>query len=282
MLHRLWQLKPITKFCAEGTREVARLSRSTQRGEDVTCSLRASQMPEQNDSPWVVASVCARGGSKGVPRKNLRLMAGKPLLAHTVLQAQQCSRIQQIVGSTDDPEIAATMRQYGVDVSGLRPRELATDSANKWNVFRHIVSAYEKKQASRRIDVLADLDTGAVLRTPEDIDACVQTLLNSDADVCVTAYEADHNPYYNMVECDRLGRAQVCMPRSPAVVNRQQAPSVYNLSPAIFAIKREALWKFDHWSEAKMCLCVIPRERAVDIDTEFDFKLVEFLLASRS
>ncbi|HKO89917.1 MAG TPA: hypothetical protein VJU61_02120, partial [Polyangiaceae bacterium] len=102
--------------------------------------------------------------------------------------------------------------------------------------------------------------------------------VETGADVCVTAYEADHNPYYNMVELDAQGIARVCQPPPVPIANRQQAPPVYNLSPAIFAIRRNALFSHEHWSQCRMALSVIPRERALDIDTEFDFQLVEFLL----
>ena len=128
----------------------------------------------------------------------------------------------------------------------------------------------------------ADLDTGAALRTTDDIRAAVERLEATGADVCVTAYEADHNPYYNMVELDPAGLARVCIPPERPIANRQQAPAVYSLSPAIFAIRRDALWRHDHWSQCKMTLSVIPRERALDIDTELDFTLVELLFARRA
>jgi N-acylneuraminate cytidylyltransferase/CMP-N,N'-diacetyllegionaminic acid synthase len=161
----------------------------------------------------------------------------------------------------------------------LRPSELARDDTNKWLVFRHLVTELEARGS--KVDVIADLDTGAALRTPADIRACVEALSSSDADVCVTAYEADHNPYYNMVQVGGDGLARVCMPPATPIANRQQAPPVYNLSPSIFAIRREALWRHEHWSQCRMKLAVVPRERAVDIDTEFDLRLVEFLMARR-
>ena len=105
--------------------------------------------------------------------------------------------------------------------------------------------------------MLADLDTGAALRTPDDIRESVARLLETGAEVCVTAYEADHNPYYNMVQLDAGGLARVCNPVSPPIVNRQQTPSVYNLSPSIFAMRRDALWEREHWSRCRMTICVV-------------------------
>ena len=230
--------------------------------------------------PSIVATICARGGSKGVPRKNLRLLDGKPLIGRAVEQALATKIFDRVVASTDDPEMARVAAEFGAEVPFLRPPELAQDRTNKWDVFRHLVSELEARGDS--VGIIADLDTGAALRTTDDIRAAVERLDATGADVCVTAYEADHNPYYNMVEVDPAGLARVCIRPERPVANRQQAPAVYSLSPAIFAIRRDALWTHDHWSRCKMTLSVIPRERALDIDTELDFTLVELLFARRS
>jgi len=227
-----------------------------------------------------IATVCARGGSKGVPRKNLRPLHGKPLLARAIEQAQATQIFDRVVTSTDDEEMAALAHKCGAEVPGLRPAHLARDDSNKWQVFRHLVTELEARGLGP-VGIVADLDTGAALRDIEDIRGCVRQLIETGADVCVTAYEADHNPYYNMVELDSRGIARVCQPPPVPIVNRQQAPVVYNLSPAIFAIRRAALFEREHWSQCQMALCVIPRERAVDIDTEFDFRLVELLMAEK-
>jgi CMP-N,N'-diacetyllegionaminic acid synthase len=237
-------------------------------------------LAEAEGQPLRIASICARGGSKGVPRKNLRLLGGKPLIGRAVEQALASGIFDRVVASTDDPEMARVAREHGAEVPFLRPAELAQDHTNKWDVFRHLVTELEARSA-RRVGVIADLDTGAALRTVDDIKRAVERLLETGADVCVTAYEADHNPYYNMVELDGAGRARVCIRPDKPIANRQQAPAVYNLSPAIFAIRREALWRHDHWSQCHMTLSVLPRDRAVDIDTEFDLQLVESLLARR-
>jgi CMP-N,N'-diacetyllegionaminic acid synthase len=232
-----------------------------------------------NRRPAIVAAICARGGSKGVPRKNLRLLEGKPLIGRAVEQARAAKIFDRVVASTDDPEMARVAAEFGAEVPFLRPAELAQDRTNKWDVFRHLVTELEAR--GERVGVIADLDTGAALRTIDDIRTAVERLEATGADVCVTAYESDHNPYYNMVELDPGGLAHVCIRPDRPIANRQQAPAVYNLSPAIFAIRRDALWRHDHWSQCKMTLSVIPRERALDIDTELDFTLVEQLFARR-
>ncbi len=159
----------------------------------------------------VVGSICARGGSKGIPRKNLKLLAGKPLIAYTILCAQACPELDRVVVSTDDREIAAVAKEYGAQVPFLRPAELAQDRSPKWEVFRHLVNTLESIEG-RGVEILVDLDTGVPLRLPRDISACVQQLLAEEAEVVVTAYEAERNPYFNMVEVDPSGWARICKP----------------------------------------------------------------------
>jgi CMP-N,N'-diacetyllegionaminic acid synthase len=231
--------------------------------------------------PYVVGAICARGGSKGVPRKNLRLLCGKPLIVHTIECARQCPDLARVVISTDDDEIAEVARKNGADVPFMRPPQLAQDDSSKWDVFRHLVETLEKLEG-RRVDVLVDLDTGVPLRQPVDISQCIQQLLESQADVVVTAYEPERNPYFNMVEIQSDGYARVSKPSAVPVTRRQAAPHVYSLSPAVYAIRRDSLWQFEHWALSRMQIHVIPRERAVDIDTEIDFRFVEYLIKLQS
>lgn len=225
-----------------------------------------------------VGAVCARGGSKGIPRKNLLPLLGKPLIAHAIQCARACASLQRVVVSTDDPTLAETAKEYGAEVPFLRPPYLAQDETSKWEVFRHLVEFLENADG-QRVDVLVDLDAGVPLRQPSDVDECVKRLLSGNADVVVTAYEADRNPYFNMVELDGDGFAKVVKSPEAPIVCRQAAPPVYSLSPAVYAIRRDALWKYSHWSEARLQIHPIPRERAIDIDSELDFRIVEFLLS---
>lgn len=229
------------------------------------------------EKPFVVGSICARGGSKGIPRKNLRPLAGKPLIAHTIACARSCPDLDRVVVSTDDPEIAEVARAWGGEVPFMRPAALARDDSSKWDVFRHLVETLEAT-GCRPVGVLVDLDTGVPLRRPEDISGCIRQLVAGTAEVVVTAYEAERNPYFNMVEVDENGLARVSKPLPSPVTCRQQAPPVYSLSPAVYAIRRQALWDHGHWSQSRMQVHLLPRDRAVDIDTELDFILVETLL----
>lgn len=230
----------------------------------------------------IVGAICARGGSKGVARKNIRPLNGKPLIYYTIECARSCPELDRTVISTDDNEFAQIARQYGADVPFMRPAHLAQDTSSKWDVFRNLVETLELID-QRRVDILVDLDTGVPLRMPEDITACIQTILeDDDVDVVVTAYTPDRNPYFNMVEVNAEGYATVSKPMEAAITRRQDAPKVYGLSPAVYAIRRDALWKYDHWAHSKMKICLMPHERAVDIDTELDFRFVEFLMTKQN
>ena len=125
----------------------------------------------------IVGSICARGGSKGVPGKNLRPLLGRPLIAYSVECALQAKRLDRLVVSTDDLEIADVVRKLGAEVPFMRPAHLASDGASKWDVFKHLVETLEA-QDDCTVDVLVDLDSGVPLRLPKDVDNTVGVLLS--------------------------------------------------------------------------------------------------------
>jgi len=216
----------------------------------------------------ILGVICARGGSKGVPRKNLKELNGWPLIWHTWRSAFTCLDFDKLIVSTDDEEIANAVFDHNVQ---MRPAALATDTASKWDVFRYIA------ECNPGYDAIVDLDTGCPLRAPEDITDCIEKL-KTGYDVVVTAYEAERNPYFNMVRVTD-GRAHICGEISNDVIaNRQDAPKVFSLSPSVFAIRTEALFKWSHWSRSNLGIVEIPRKRGIDIDTLDDFEYVEYLM----
>lgn len=229
----------------------------------------------------ILATICCRGGSKGVASKNIRLLNGVPLIGHTILQANKCSNIEDLIISTDAIEIAKIAQSYGAEVPFLRPDDLASDTASKWPVFIHALEHYEK-MTGKTVDYLVDLDVTVPLKTSEDIDAAI-TLARSrpDVDVVITGYEPERNPYFNMMEINEEGYAEIVKKSDRPIVRRQDAPVVYSLSPAAYVVKRSALYEYEHWSKAKCLISPMPRDRAIDIDSEFDFQLVEFILTNR-
>lgn len=227
---------------------------------------------------FILGTVCCRGGSKGVRGKNLKQLLGKPLIAYTIEAALQSSLLNDIIVSTDDNEIATTAKQFGISNIIMRPSELATDTASKWPVFIHAVEEYEKLSGNA-VDYIVDMDVTVPLKTTEDIEGAIQLALSdASADVVITAYEPERNPYFNMMEIDADGFAHIVKQTATPVVRRQDAPKVFSLTPAAYVIKKDALYKYEHWSKAQCKIFPIPRKRAVDIDTETDFKFAEFLM----
>jgi CMP-N,N'-diacetyllegionaminic acid synthase len=227
----------------------------------------------------ILATICCRGGSKGVPGKNIKLLHGKPLIAYTIETAKQCKLVDDLIVSTDDEQIAAVAKEYGAPVPFIRPAYLASDSASKWPVFIHALEAYEK-QTGKTVDYLVDIDVTVPLKSATDIDGAIQMALDdTNADVVITGFEPEKNPYFNMMEAGENGYAALVKSSPNPIVRRQDAPPVYGLSGAAFVVKRSALYEYEHWSTVKhVKIYPMPKARAIDIDNEVDFRLIEFLM----
>ena len=223
----------------------------------------------------IIATICARGGSKGVPGKNLRNLGGVPLVARAVAQALRCPAINAgVYVSTDDTRIAAVARDAGAMVPFLRPAELATDSAGKLPVIQHLCSAVASDGV--RFDAVVDLDPTCPLRDDADIDGAL-SLLTPGVDVVIGCTEARKNPYFNMVERDADGYARLVKQAAINPVSRQQSPRVFEISGAVYAWHAHTL-ALGLWG-GRAAIYEMPPERSIDIDSELDFRFVEFLLA---
>ena len=221
-----------------------------------------------------VITICARGGSQGLPGKNIKPLLGKPLIVWTIEQALASGLADEVFVSTDDPAIAAVASANGASVPFLRPAELATSAAAKLPVIQHLVEWVEAKGLP--VTRIIDLDPTSPLRDVQDIRACA-ALLDAQTDVVITGYESDKNPYFNMVELKPGGfYGRVCQPVSE-IAGRQQAPKVYAMNASIYAWHRHTLAP-SLWAHPGIRLHVMPRERSVDIDHPVDFELVELLM----
>ncbi len=227
--------------------------------------------------PKVFAFIFARGGSKGIPRKNLRPLAGKPLLVHAIETARASKHIQRVIVSTDDPEIAALARAHDAEVPALRPAELASDTAPEWLAWRHAI----RELAPEPFDIFVTLPPTAPLRAAEDVDACIDTLLASDCDIVFTATEAHRNPYFNMITLAADGTAQLVIPPTGKVVRRQDAPAVFDMTTIAYAARPDFILREAGLFAGRAKAVLVPAERALDIDTPLDFELAEFLLARK-
>jgi len=229
----------------------------------------------------IVGFVFARGGSKGVPNKNLRLLGGKPLIGHAIEAALQSRSLNRVVVSTDSLEIARVARSYGAEVPFMRPPEQASDDAPERLAWRHAIEQIEQIDGSR-IDFFVSIPPTCPLRSSSDIDNAVQALADGDGDIVLSATEASCNPYFNMITIAKNGAAMLAATPESDVSRRQDAPKVYELTAVAYAARRDSIFKFDSIFECDARAIEVPVERAVDIDTEFDLKLAEFLYSQRT
>lgn len=226
---------------------------------------------------YTLGTICARGGSRGVAGKNIRLLAGHPLIAYTIAQARRCDFIDRLVVSTDSAEIAAVAKGYGAEVPFLRPAELATDTSAKVPAIQHAVRAIER-ELGHPVDYVIDLDPTAPLRAVEDIVACWDAIQRPETDVVFTVTAADRNPYFNMVEVDADGYARLSKEAPAPVVRRQDAPKVYGMNASVYAYRRSHLMEDGRVVTGRARIVEMPAERSRDIDGPLDFAFIEFLV----
>lgn len=228
-----------------------------------------------------LCTICARGGSKGVPGKNIKLIGGKPLIAHSIVQARQSGLFDTIAVSSDCDAILEQARAHGADVLIKRPPELATDSAAKLPVIRHAVQAAEQERGCR-FDTLVDLDATSPLRSAEDIRQAVALLEEGGAGNVLTAMPSRRSPYFNLIELDAQGRVGLSKQLAVAVGRRQDAPQCYDMNASIYVWRRAVLFDAPSLFNPDTRLYVMPEERSIDIDSELDFQFVEMLMARRA
>jgi len=223
----------------------------------------------------VVAFIFARGGSKGVPGKNLRRLSGKSLLAHAIEAARAAAAVERIVVSTDDEDIAAAARQCGAEVPFLRPSELATDDAPEWLAWRHALGEIGD------VGLFVSVPTTAPLRAAVDIDACVARFREGDCDAVFAVTPAAHNPYFNMVTIDDDGLARLAISPDTEVRRRQSAPPVFDITTVCYVVSPSFIESADGLFDGRIGVVEVPPERAVDIDTELDLKIAEALIDNK-
>ena len=227
----------------------------------------------------ILATIAARGGSKGVKNKNIRNLLGKPLIAYTIEQVIKWGKFDKFIVSTDSRKIADIAGQYGAEVPFLRPAELATDTAGKLGVLRHALVESEKYY-NIKFSILLDLDVTAPIRTVEDIDNIVELFKEKRPDCAFSVVKARRNPYFNMVEKKPDGTVKICKDFPVAITRRQDAPEIYDMNASLYVYDREFLLDTANKTlcSKKALIYEMGELSAIDIDREIDFKLVEFLV----
>jgi N-acylneuraminate cytidylyltransferase len=232
--------------------------------------------------PTIYAFIFARGGSKGVPGKNIRLLAGKPLIAYAIEVGIRCEMIDRIFVSTENGEIADVSRRHGAEVPFLRPAELAQDDTPEWIAWQHAISEIQDNSDTGQMDIFVSLPPTSPFRTVGDIEACIRSLCESDADMVITVKNSNRHPSFNMVILDQNGYTRLVMPLKKTVHRRQDVHPVFDMTTVAYVTRPDFVMNADEPFAGRTRAVVIPEERALDIDTEFDFTLAELLAAKLS
>lgn len=231
----------------------------------------------------VLCVIGARGGSRGIPGKNIRPLLGKPLIAWSIEQARQISSIDHVLVSTDSPEIAAVARAHGADVPFLRPPELATSQAAKFPVWQHALPEAERFYRTS-FDTLVDLDCTCPLRTPADVAGAIDRLhrdRHRGVDMVMGVADAPRNPYFNILEVDAEGKLQVSKPLPGNVVSRQMAPRVFTHAGNFYVMTSDYLRRANSLLEGRVEGYEVDNSMAFDIDDEVGYGIVEHLMRYR-
>lgn len=231
-------------------------------------------MKSDNNFGKILGLIPARGGSKGLPRKNVLPVAGKPLIAWTIDAAKQSRHLDRLVLSSDDEEIMATARRFGCDVPFRRPNSLADDAATTIDVAKHAL------QALPGYDILVVLQPTSPLRSSNDIDAAVERLITTQADSCVTVNEPDKSPYWSY-SVSNNGLIEPLIDAQLALKRRQELPPAYVINGAVYAAKTAWLMRQNGFVGSNTVASVMPAGRSLDVDTLQDLRVSEILLSER-
>lgn len=228
----------------------------------------------------ILAIIPARVGSKEIPRKNIKDLAGKPLIAWTIETALNTPCLERVIVSTDDQKIASIARRFGSDVPFLRPHEFARNDTPDLPVYQHALTWLDENE-NYRPEIVVWLRPTAPMRTSEDIQGAVNKLLETNADWVRSVCLVEHHPYWMYrIEGDRL----VSFVEGVDIqkyIRRQLLPSAYRVNGAVDITWRKTITEKEHLYIGDVRGYIMPAERSLDIDSELDLALVELLLQRR-
>ncbi len=229
----------------------------------------------------VLGVIPARGGSKGLKRKNVKELAGRPLIAHTIESALNCDLIDKLIVSTDDEEIAEEAKKHGAEVPFIRPKELGKDEVSIIPVMKHALEFFENK--GLKIKYVASIQPTSPLMTAEDIDSAIEKIQITNCDSVVSVTKMHEHPYRAMkLEGDKL---EPLYPDHEKYLQRQDLPEFYKFNGALYVRKTELLknWSGKDFGLGKDVRAVVfDEEKSADVHTETDLKMIEFLLEKKS
>jgi CMP-N-acetylneuraminic acid synthetase len=229
----------------------------------------------------ILKSICfigARGGSKGVPRKNIRKLGNKPLIAYTIESALDTGVFSDVIVSTEDQEIAKIAKKYGAKVPFLRPKKLATDSAGMVDVMIHGINELQKLDF--KFDIFVNRDCTVPFIRNKDMKNAIKLMKNEKCDAVYGVYKQHFNPYFNMLEKNSSGFLKLSKKLKERPKSRQEAPIVFQLN-GLFVYNVKKLLKYKNAMLPKSIPYEIPLECGLMIDTELEFQTAEMMLRKK-
>jgi len=227
-----------------------------------------------------IAFIFARGGSKGLPGKNIRDFGGKPLIAWSIEHALAVKRIERVFVSTDSDQIGTVASEYGAEVPFIRPQELARDDSPEWLAWQHALKYLLDKDGALP-EAMVSVPTTAPLRLPLDIENCLDEYEKGSADMVITVTDAHRSPYFNMVKTHPDGTVGLVIPPESVIARRQDAPSVYDITTVAYVARPNFVMTHNSTFEGRVRAVYVPSIRAIDIDTLLDFQVAECLMNIR-
>ena len=226
----------------------------------------------------VVCIIPARGGSKGVPKKNIKKINGKPLLGYVIESALKSKIFSHVIVSTEDNEIAKIAKKFGADVPFKRPKSLASDYAPMDKVLLHAIKTLYKLDYDFDIFVWRDATTPFIRSV--DIQESIKTLKKNNASIVTGVYRQHLNPYFNIVEKNSNGFLKLCKPLKIKARSRQEAPPVFQLN-GLYVYDAKKFLKLKKTDLSKTLPHEIPVETGLMIDTEFEFEIAKFFIEQK-
>lgn len=223
------------------------------------------------------AFIFARGGSKGLPGKNIKELAGKPLIQYSIDTALNSAFIDKVFVSTDDAQVANIAKQAGAIIID-RPKELATDNSPEWLSWRHAIEWVTENYGS--FEQFVSLPATSPLRATSDIEEAIKQLRSQTADICIAITPANRSPYFNMVKQSSEGLVELVNQPEGEVSRRQDAPKVFDITTVVYVSTPAFILNNYGLFSGKVTSIEVPKSRAVDIDDIYDFKLAESILLS--
>jgi len=225
-----------------------------------------------------ICVIAARGGSKGVPNKNIRKLGDIPLIAHSIKTAISSNLFSSVIVSTENSKIAKISKQYGADVPFLRPKKLATDNASMTDVLLHTIT--ELRKLDYNFDTIVNRDCTVPFIDKKDIQGAIRKYYSKSCNLVCGVYKQHHNPYFNMMEITKGDNMDFSKKLKKQITGRQNSPIVYQLN-GLFVLNVENFLKTKKFYSTKIIPYEISAEHGFMIDTEFEFQIADMVTKKR-